>query len=277
MVELRPRPPRAGSRPAPRAPPRAAPPWARGCPRRAGSRTRAGAAPREGGVGVALRPGEDLDGHRCAAKPDGRLGGRPAQAGAPRRHVAHRGRGQHRRHEVRAAAVVLLVCLRGVLALLVAGDRLVLDAVVGGQVAAAQRQQRRRHAEQRHRRLAADRARAARADRVTAGGRGAHGAERAHVLHRQLGVRQRPLYERDDRDRLRQLHHSAQARQPFRGAAAEVGLAVRRDLQLALAGAYGGGPVCGPVHEQPVAQRHAAQPQLVLGDVHTSSSCTRCE
>src|SRR5207247_2654303 len=55
-----------------------------------------------------------------------------------------------RRHEVRATALVLLAGLRRVLVLLVGGDRLVLDAVVRGQVAAAQREERRHQAHARN-------------------------------------------------------------------------------------------------------------------------------
>ena len=59
-------------------------------------------------------------------------------------------RGEHRRDEVRAAAVVLLGGLaRRRRRLLVGRDRLVLDAVVGGELAVAQRQQRGRQRDSR--------------------------------------------------------------------------------------------------------------------------------
>ena len=59
---------------------------------------------------------------------------------AAQQHRAGEVGGEQRRHEVRAAAVVLLGGLRrvGLVGRLVGGDRLVLDAVVLGQLAAAQ-------------------------------------------------------------------------------------------------------------------------------------------
>ena len=118
---------------------------------------------------------------RCRAprppRPPGRAGPRGAAATLPDR----RG-GEHRRDQVRAAAVVLLVRVGGVRAVLVAGDRLVLHAVVRGEVAAAEREQRRRQAQSA---TAASRpavrgrcARAGRADRLPRERRGAHRAER---------------------------------------------------------------------------------------------------
>ena len=65
-----------------------------------------------------------------------------------------RGR-EHRSHQVRAAAIVLLRRLGRRLAVLVGGDRLVLNAVVGRQLARRAGQQRRREAHEGHRRLAA--------------------------------------------------------------------------------------------------------------------------
>ena len=62
---------------------------------------------------------------------------------------------QHRADQVRAAALVLLRrVVRVERALLVGADRLVLDAVVGGEVAVAKGRQRRDHAKQRDHRLA---------------------------------------------------------------------------------------------------------------------------
>ena len=105
--------------------------------------------PREGGVG--WRSDQAKTSTATAALPGRRSPRRPARAGrrAARRRCPSAGRGQHRRHQVGAAAVVLLVGVGGVAVVLVGGDRLVLDAVVGGQVAAAQRQQRRGQADQR--------------------------------------------------------------------------------------------------------------------------------
>ena len=166
---------------------------------------------------MALAPGEDLDRDSRAAEPDRGLGRRPAQSRPAQRHVADSGRREHRRDQMGAAAVVLLVGVGGVLAVLVGGDRLVLDAVVGREVTAAQRQQRGRHAHERHGGLAAGRARArpARsggADRLPAEGRGTHRAERPQVLHRQPRLRQRALHQGDHGHRLGELHDAADAR-----------------------------------------------------------------
>ena len=220
---------------------------------------------------MALAPGEHLHGHGRAAEAHGGLGRRAAQAGAAHRDVADGGRGEHRRDQVRAAAVVLLVGVGGVVAVLVAGDRLVLHAVVGGEVAAAQRQQRRRQAHQRHGGLAAGRARArgARAggaDRVSAERRRAHRAERPHVLHREPRLGQRALDQRDHGHRLGELHDAANAGQALRRPAAQVRLAARGDLQPAVVRAHRGRPVRRPVHEQAVAERHAAEAKFVLGN-----------
>ena len=91
-------------------------------------------------------------GTAAPASGDGRSTARAQQRGAGQ--VG----GQQRRHQVRAAAVVLLGRVARVAgALLVGADRLVLDAVVGGEVAAAQGDERRRERERGQRRLAAER------------------------------------------------------------------------------------------------------------------------
>ena len=234
--------------------------------------TRAAQQARERRGGMALAPGEHLHGEGGAAQPHRGVGGRPAQAGAARGQVAERGRGEHRRHQVRAAAVVLLGGLGGVGVLLVGRDRLVLHAVVGGQLAAAQGHQRGGQAQQRDGGLAAGagrRALGARGAHALADGgaadcRRAHHAQRLHVLHRQARLGQRPLHQRDHRQRLGQLDHAAHAGHALGALGAEVRLAAGGHLDLACVGAHRGGPVRGAVHEQPVAQRHAAQPQLVF-------------
>ena len=226
-----------------------------------GTAQRAGHA----GLGVALAPGEDLHGHGRAAQAHHRLGRRSAQSCLAHPHAAERRHRQHGRHQVGAAAIVLLVGVRGVGAVLVGGDRLVLDAVVGGQIAAAQGHQRRSERQQRDRRLAPDGAGARGADGLAAKGRGAHGAERAGVLHRQAGLGQGALDERDHGEGLGQLGQPAQAGNPLRRLPAEVRLGPGGHLHRPGLRAHRGGPVRGPVHQQPVAQGHAPQPQLVLG------------
>jgi hypothetical protein len=173
-----------------------------------------------------------------------------------------RGR-QQRRHEVRAAAVVLLRRVAGVAgALLVGADGLVLDAVIGGQLAAAQGDERGRERERRERGLAAEPARAP-AQHHSGGRRRAHRDRDGGVLEGQLGLRQCPLDQRDDGHRLAQAHDPAHAGDPAQ-AAAHARLGPGGDRDAAVVGADGRGPVIGAVHEQPVAQGHPAQAQLVV-------------
>ncbi len=202
---------------------------------------------------VSLRPREHLDGHGGAAHRHAGLRQRSAQAGAAGGHVAHGGGPEHRRHEVGSAAVVLLVRCLSVTAGLVGRDRLVLDAVVGGEVAAAQGQQGGGQADQPDRGLAAHRSRAGGTDRLAKQGGAGHRTEGAHVLHRQLRGRHRALHERDHRHRLRELGHAAHTGDSLGGPAAEVGLAPAGHLDLSGPGANGCRPVGGPVNEQPVA------------------------
>src|SRR6476646_866586 len=111
---------------------------------------------------VALAPGEHLDGH-----PDrGQRQRRAMDRAWTLDHLLEQSgagdvRGEQWRHQVRAAAVVLFGGVGGVLiAVLVRGDRLVLDAVVGGEIAAAQRHQRGHQRDRSRRDLAAHAARA---------------------------------------------------------------------------------------------------------------------
>ena len=132
----------AGSRAAPRRRPRAArrsAPWSRPA---AGSRGRAGGRP-------APRPSRGCARSRrtsrrratTLATPTAVRGDRPGLLEQPVEHqLAGGGEDQHRRHQVRAAALVLLGRAgRVVRARLVGADRLVLDPVVGGEVAVAER------------------------------------------------------------------------------------------------------------------------------------------
>src|SRR4051794_17155740 len=80
---------------------------------------------------------------------------------------------------VGAAALVLFVDVAGLLVLLVPADRLVLGAVVGREVRAAQREQRRHQAQARDRGFAPDRARPLRAQRLSGRGGGRHRGEGA--------------------------------------------------------------------------------------------------
>ena len=157
---------RAGSRRAPRGRPRAGARRARACRAAAGARSPGRRSARASGV-PALRSHQAKTSTAAAVEATAT----PAPATGPGFSITlpHEQRagdvgGQQRRDEVRAAAVVLLggVGRVGVLVgRLVGGDRLVLDAVVGGQLAAAQGEHGGRERERRGRRLA---------DRAGAGG-----------------------------------------------------------------------------------------------------------
>ena len=218
---------------------------------------------REAGVRMALRPAEDLDRHGDAADRHRALGERAAQAGAPDPDVARHGAGEQRGDQVRAAALVLLVSLGRVGAELVAPDRLVLHAVIGGELAAAEREQRGCEAHCRDRRLAAERACAGAAHGLPNRSRGRHRAEPLQVLHRQLRLRQPALDDRQQRERLGQLRHPAQARHAL-DPATDGRLLAGGDPDRAVADAHRRGPVGRPVDQQAVAQRHPAEAQPLL-------------
>ena len=138
---------RAGSRRAPRARPRAAPRWARACPPRAGSRARACAAARASTLS-AWRSDQANTSTATAALPSPTAASaagprRPARRAATFPTAAAASIGVTRCEPQRSCS---LSCVGGVRVALVAGDRLVLHAVVRGQVAAAQRHQRGHHA-----------------------------------------------------------------------------------------------------------------------------------
>ena len=228
---------------------------------------RAADRPRRARLGVALAPGEDLDGRGGRGERDGAAGQRPRPLDrAPQQQRPGHVGGEHRRDEVGAAAVVLLVGVggvRGVVGRLVGGDRLVLDAVVLGQLAPAQGEHRGRERDQRGRALPADPAQAPAQLGAAERRRGGH-ADHGRALERQLRGGQRALDQRDDRERLAEAHDAAHARHAVDAAHAR--LAAGGDLDLALLVAHGGRPVGRAVHEQAVAQGHPAQAELAFGD-----------
>ena len=222
---------------------------------------------RGAGLAVALAPGEHLDGRGGRGERDGAAGQRPRTLdhAAQQQGAGHVG-GEHRRDQVRAAAVVLLVGVgrvRGVVGRLVGGDRLVLDAVVLRQLARAQREHGGRERDQRRGRLAAHAAQAP-AQLGAADRRGGRDADHRGALEGQLGGGQGPLDERDHGERLAEADDAAHARDGVDAVHAR--LAARRDLDRALLVAHGGGPVRRAVHEQAVAQRHPAEAELAFGD-----------
>jgi hypothetical protein len=142
--------------------------------------------------------------------------------------------------------------------------------VVGGQLAAAQGDERRGQRERGQRRLPADAARAA-AQRHPGERRRSHRADDGGVLEGQACRGQRALDQRDHGHRLPQADHAAHAGKPL-SAAAHARLAPRGHRDGAVVVADGRRPVGRAVHEQPVAQGHPAQAQLVRLCGHPSSS-----
>jgi hypothetical protein len=156
--------------------------------------------------------------------------------------------GKQRRHQVRSAAVVLLGRVGGVLvAVLVGGDRLVLDAVVGRQLAAAQREEGGQQRDRRSGGLAADAARAPTQDGPGDGSAGHH-ADGPHVLERQPRLGQRALDQGDHGHRLGQADHATRAGQ-LRHRPAQVRLGAGCDADRAVLRADGRRPVRRPVDD----------------------------
>ena len=210
-------------------------------------------------AGVPRHPGEDLD--RRADRAEGARDARgPAQLrGRPRgEDVAGRRGDEQRADQVRAAALVLL---RALLAVLVRPDRDVLGAVVGGELAAAEREHGRRERERAREELARDVAEPVRAADDLDGHR-ARERRREHVgpLEGQPRLGQLAPQLGEDRERLGQPHRPAQERllDPRR----EQPLARGGHLDLARVGADRAGPGGRPVHEHAVAS--AMPPRRIL-------------
>ena len=205
-------------------------------------------------------PGEHLD--RDADGADRARGPRrPAQVRRRARgeQVAG-GRGHEQRaDQVRAAALVLL---RALLAVLVRPDRDVLGAVVGGELAAAERHHRGRERERSREELACGAAESRRAAHGLDGER-AHdrGCDHGRALERQPRLRQLPAQLGEHRERLRQPERAAQER--LLDAGCEQPLARGRDLDLAVVVPDRAGPGVRPVHEHAVREGHPAETNLV--------------
>ena len=168
------------------------------------------------GAVVAVAPGEHLHRERGAAEADRGARQRARPLDQPlQQHRAAGGEQHHRRDQVGAAAVVLLGHRRRVLdPLLVGGDRLVLDPVVGGQVAVAEGDHGRHRPERLHDPLAQRRARHPAAQR---GGRDQRRPDRGKhppVLEGQPRRRQPPPHQRQHRHRLGQFQRPPQPRHP---------------------------------------------------------------
>src|SRR5579884_1045165 len=206
--------------------------------------------------GVARYPREDLRRRRDGPRGGGGLGDRTvARRRALGGEAAGEGRHQHRPDEVRAAALVLL---RPRLAVLVAADRDVLGAVVGGDVAGAQGEERRCERERRAGSLARGRPET-RASHPVRGERTAeHRGGDSGSLERKLGGQQRPLDRGQEREGLGKPRRTAQQRAAdARGADA---LPPRRHPQAAVGEPDGAPPRLRAVHQHPVRERHASEP-----------------
>ena len=153
--------------------------------------------------------------------------------------------------------------LRPVLAVLVAADRDVLGAVVGGKLAAAEGERGRPDREQAAQQLLRDRAQARLADGLDRDRRREHRAEHVRALERELRLRERAPDLRDDGERLEQPGRSAEERRADIGRAEP--LALRGDLDLPIVGADRAGPGGRPVHEHAVGKRHSSETDLLLG------------
>src|SRR5215218_4278692 len=229
----------------------------------------AGAADRarRAGVAVALAPGEDLDGRGGRGERHGAARERPGTLDrAPQQQRAGDVGGEHRRDEVRAAAVVLLVgvgCVGGLVGRLVGGDRLVLDAVVLGELAGTQGEHGGRERDQRRRGLAADAAHPLAQLGAPERGGGSD-ADHRRALERQLRRRHRLLDQRDHGERLAEPYHAAHPRHAVY--ALDARLAAGGDADLAVLVAHGGRPVGRAVHQQAVAQGHSAETELAFDD-----------
>ena len=138
------------------------------------------------------------------------------------------------------------------------------------QDADAQRDERRQDRQGGDRRLAT-RALEAPAQQRAADRRDGDRARDARVLPREPRLGERALDERDHRHRLADPDDAAQAGH-LGQRAVEVRLLAGGDPDRPVAAAHRRGPVRRAVHQQSVAQRHAAEPQLLLLFAHPRSS-----
>ena len=199
-------------------------------------------------------------------RPTAGAGGRARVLDQPLQQQRAAGREQHHRHDqVGAAAVVLLGHRGDVLdVLLVGGDRLVLDAVVGGEVTVAERDERR----ERRRSPARSPRAAPRPAPAGAAARSAPGSRRRRPPPASPRRAAAPR-----RSRRRASGSTAIASASFSGPrrpgifatrlGGQLRLALGGDLDLPVAVAHRRRPVGRPVDQQPVAERHPAEAQAV--------------
>ena len=150
---------------------------------------------------------------------------------------------------------------------LIGADRLVLDAVVRGQISIAKRSRRRQHSQEADHALPQGAATARRvrpseaADRSAGRGGGERDHEDPRVLDREPSRRQATAGQRYDRERLREPQRTAKQRNRAQPPAPEHRLGAGRHLDVAVTGPSCRRPGSGAVNQQPVAKRHPTEPK----------------
>ena len=173
---------------------------------------------------------------------------------------------RHKRaHEVGAAALVLA---RARLAVLVASDRDVLGAVVGGERGAAQGEHGRGKGDDARDRLAGGRREPAAAEAAHDERARPEGGRHPRALVREPGVGQRAAHDGHEREHLGDPRRAAQERRCDVGG--DERLAPGGDLEDAVLAAHGAGPVPGAVHEHAVLERKSSQANATLHRVEST-------
>src|SRR5215213_3257535 len=219
----------------------------------------------EPALGVPHHPAKELGRDREAAERRGRTGRAAVLSRYGGSDRVRRGRRDEQRPDQMRTATLVLT--RAWLVVLVGADRDVLGAVVGGEIVAAQREQRGREGEQPGRELFRDGREAGAADDAHADGARQHRAHDPWLLERQLRLRQAPLQRRQDGDGLEQARRPTENRVLHR--VTDQPLALGRNLDRSVGQTNRGRPCRGAVHEHAVLERHPPKAELLLG--HTIS------
>ena len=265
MRSLRTPPPRA-ARQARARPPRARPRRARPSRGRVCSAVPGrGQRPRAERAGVPLAPGEQLEREADRRQRADRGHGAPQRARRARGNARGAdGAEQERSDQVRAAALVLLGGRLGRDTALVAGDGLVLGAVVAHQLAAAQRDERRHDADQRRGELAAE-APAPLDDGRQRGAQRPSRRRRCRARTRSAGLGQSRRITGSVAI-ISDMRTTPRAN-GTRSAALEARARAARDLDAAVGCAHRRRPGRGAEQRQPVAQGEPAEAELLVAHV----------